>query len=203
VRFRTVAILRGFEPLQTADLAESCWSAGMDLVEVPVQDVQGWDALLAVAELAGDRVFGAGTVLSPADAHRAVVLGAKVIVSPGIDADVVRTGQELGVTPLPGVVTPTDVALAARLGVPTCKLFPAGVVGTGWLGAMKGPFPAMRFVAVGGVDLGNAKEFLAAGAAGVALGSSITDLIALDDPAAFVSELHTLCDASWGQPGGR
>ena len=34
---RTVAILRLYDPKRSQALALQCWSAGMDLVEVPVQ----------------------------------------------------------------------------------------------------------------------------------------------------------------------
>jgi len=40
---------------------------------------------------------------------------------------------------------------------------------------MHGPFPGARFVATGGVDVGNAGEFLAAGARAVSLGSALAD----------------------------
>jgi Entner-Doudoroff aldolase len=128
------------------------------------------------------------------DVHRAVDLGASVIISPGIDPDVVDAALAAGATPMPGVMTPTEVAVAARLGLTTCKLFPASIVGRDWLGAMRGPFPAMRFVAVGGVDIGNAEDFIAAGAAGVAFGSSIDTVLARDDAATYIGRLHGLLD---------
>lgn len=192
---RTVAILRGHDPQQSANLAEQCWGIGMDLVEVPVQGERGWAALAAVAQRAAGRLFGAGTVLSPEDTRRAVHLGAGVIISPGVDGDVLDATVRLRAVPLPGVMTPTDVSVAARHGVRTCKLFPATLVGPAWLKALRGPFPAMRFLAVGGVDLTNAAEFLTAGAAGIAFGSSITQLLALPDPAGAVAELHDLAQA--------
>ncbi|GAA1809529.1 bifunctional 4-hydroxy-2-oxoglutarate aldolase/2-dehydro-3-deoxy-phosphogluconate aldolase [Planosporangium flavigriseum] len=194
MRFRTIAILRAYEPQRAADLADQCWAIGMDLVEVPVQGSPGWAALEAVAERAQGRAFGAGTVLSADDARRAAGMGASVIISPDIDADVVEAALNVNAVPLPGVMTPTDVGQAARLGLDTCKLFPASVVGPAWLGAIKGPFPAMNFIAVGGVDLGNAAGFIKSGATGVALGSSIETLLSLDDPAAFIAELHDLVE---------
>jgi Entner-Doudoroff aldolase len=194
MKLRTIAILRAYEPQRAGDLAEQCWAIGMDLVEVPVQGSLGWAALEAVAERARGRAFGAGTVLSADDAHRAAQVGAAVIISPDIKAEVVEAAQRANTLPLPGVLTPTDVGEAARLGLNTCKLFPATVVGPAWLDAIKGPFPAMNFIAVGGVDLTNAADFMKAGATGVALGGSIQKLLSLDDPAAFVTDLHDLVE---------
>jgi 2-keto-3-deoxy-6-phosphogluconate aldolase len=89
-------------------------------------------------------------------------------------------------------MTPTDVGIATRLGLSVCKLFPASVVGRGWLGALRGPFPAMDFIAVGGVDGANAEDYLRAGACGVAFGTSIEALLEQDDAAGVIARLHTV-----------
>lgn len=122
--------------------------------------------------------------------ERAVDLGASVIISPGIDEEVVAASRARGVLPLPGVMTATDVILANRLRLCVCKLFPASLMGPAWLGAMAGPFPAMAFIAVGGIGVDNAREFLDAGAAGVAFGGSIERVLSLDDPRAFLAALR-------------
>ena len=189
---RTVAILRAYEPSKACDLALQSWGIGIDLIEVPVQGEAGWAALAAVADTAAGRAFGAGTVLTVEDVCRAVELGASVVISPGLDVDVIEEARRIGALALPGVITPTDVTRAARLGLTTCKLFPASQVGPGWLGAIRGPFPDLRFVAVGGVDLHNAADYLRAGAAGVGFGGSIEGVLAASDPAGVIAELHAL-----------
>jgi 2-dehydro-3-deoxyphosphogluconate aldolase/(4S)-4-hydroxy-2-oxoglutarate aldolase len=189
---RTVAILRAFAPAETKELARRAWDAGVDLVEVPVQGDAGWAALSSVADCADGRPFGAGTVLTADDARRAVDLGASVIISPGIDAAVVEAAQGAGALALPGVFTPSDVTLAVRLGVSTCKLFPASLVGPQWVSQLRGPFPRMGIIAVGGVGLANAADYLRAGAVGVGFGSSIEDVLAAPDPAAEIAALHAL-----------
>jgi 2-dehydro-3-deoxyphosphogluconate aldolase/(4S)-4-hydroxy-2-oxoglutarate aldolase len=168
----------------------------MDLVEVPVQGEPGWASLQAVAEAANGRLFGAGTVLTVEDARRALDLGASVIIAPGVDAAVIDVTVAAGAIPMRGVLTPTDVGTAVRHGVRTVKLFPASVVGPGWIRALRGPFPRVGVVAVGGVDLGNAAEYLRAGALGVGFGGSVTDLLRSADPAAVVAELHELAELS-------
>jgi Entner-Doudoroff aldolase len=187
---RTVAILRGYDPDVAADLAARCWHAGIDLVEVPVQGEVGWLSLEAVLRRADGRPVGAGTVLTLEEVERAVGLGASVIISPGIDEEIIRVSQERKVLPLPGVMTASDVSLASRWGLKVCKLFPASLVGSAWLDAMRGPFPAMTYVAVGGISTHNASEYLDCGASGVAFGSSIETLLSLEDPQGFVSTLH-------------
>jgi 2-keto-3-deoxy-6-phosphogluconate aldolase len=73
------------------------------------------------------------------------------------------------------VATPSEVQIALKEGLTWLKAFPASVLGTEWIKAMKGPFPAAKFVTTGGMHAGNAGEFLAAGAKVVAVGSALED----------------------------
>jgi 2-dehydro-3-deoxyphosphogluconate aldolase/(4S)-4-hydroxy-2-oxoglutarate aldolase len=59
------------------------------------------------------------------------------------------------------------------LGCRTLKLFPASVLGIEWLRSLTGPFRTVRFVAVGGVDVRNASDWMDAGALGVGVGSAL------------------------------
>ena len=185
-----IAILRGFDHQTTLALATSCWAAGIRLVEVPVQGDEGFRALeVAAAEAAAKgELVGAGTVYTVADAQRAQSCGASFLVAPGLDEDTARFAAERRVPYLPGVTTPTDVQNAKRLGIHTVKLFPAAAMGTAWLSALRGPFPEINFIAVGGVSPGNACDFLDRGAVGVGVGG------ALNDPA-VVGELARLRSA--------
>lgn len=182
-----IAILRGYDDATTLTLATSCWAAGMRLVEVPVQGDDGFRALEVTAAEADRRgeLVGAGTVYTVADAERALGCGARFLVAPGLDRDTVRFAAERGVPYLPGVVTPSEVQEAKRLGLRTVKLFPAGAMGAPWISALLGPFPEMNFVAVGGVSPRNAGDFLDQGAAGVGVGGALND-------AAVVHELGRL-----------
>jgi 2-dehydro-3-deoxyphosphogluconate aldolase/(4S)-4-hydroxy-2-oxoglutarate aldolase len=176
-RMPVVAILRGLQPEATAATASKCWDAGIELVEVPTQGEAGLRALERTAEAAtlrGARV-GAGTVYTVADAARARDAGAAFLVAPGLDEATATFAREGGLPYLPGVVTPTDIQRAVALGLTTLKLFPAGPLGADWVSAMRGPFPEIGLVAVGGVSPANAREYLAAGAVGVGIGSALTD----------------------------
>jgi 2-dehydro-3-deoxyphosphogluconate aldolase/(4S)-4-hydroxy-2-oxoglutarate aldolase len=191
-QLRTIAILRGYDPARTREIATRAWAAGIDLVEVPVQDPSGWKALEAIATLDDRGRLGVGTVFNPADVARAADLGCSVIISPGLDPAVVDTTLDAGLFPLPGVHTASEVTLAIRLGLDTVKLFPAETGGPRHLKALLSPFPRMRFIAVGGIDADNAARYFRAGAAGVAFGSSIEAVLSLPDAAAAVDRLHKL-----------
>lgn len=184
-----MAILRGLGPERSLAVATTAWDLGIGVVEVPVQTPTDVEALSVVAEAARARnlLVGAGTVVTPEHIRQARQAGAAFTVSPGLDLDIVRASAEAGLPPLPGVATPTEVQLALREGLTWLKAFPASVLGTGWFGAMRGPFPQAKFVATGGMDASTAGRFFAAGVRVVAVGSALEDETQLPALAALLA----------------
>jgi 2-dehydro-3-deoxyphosphogluconate aldolase/(4S)-4-hydroxy-2-oxoglutarate aldolase len=172
-----IAILRGFNPAEAVDFANTAWEAGIELVEVPIQDDKGRKALEAVAREAQQRgkPCGAGTVLTEADVEFAYALGCVFTVSPGFDPTILKAAQDRNLHHLPGVATPSEVGHAQSLGAIWQKAFPSRELGSTWFNSMKGPFPSVKFVATGGIDATNVSEFLAAGAHAVGIGTAVTD----------------------------
>ncbi|WP_031465275.1 bifunctional 4-hydroxy-2-oxoglutarate aldolase/2-dehydro-3-deoxy-phosphogluconate aldolase [Sciscionella sediminilitoris] len=172
-----LGILRGFDPGETVRLAELAWRLGVRCVEVPVQDERGRAALRATVEAAAGRPVGAGTVTTPERLHAAVQAGAAFTVAPGLDPELAEASRSAGLPHLPGVATPSEVALAERIGLRWVKAFPAAALGTAWFSAIRGPFPGMRFVATGGMTAASVTPYLDAGASVIALGSGLADLL--------------------------
>lgn len=172
-----MAIFRGLGARRSLELAERAWELGIDAVELPIQSAEDVEALRLIADAARSnaRVVGAGTVVSTEQVELAAGAGAAFTVSPGFDEVVVRASAAAGLPPLPGVATATEVQRASALGLSWLKAFPAASLGPGWFRAMRGPFPEVRFVATGGLDAGNAGDFLAAGVRSVAVGSALED----------------------------
>ncbi|PPF80857.1 2-dehydro-3-deoxyphosphogluconate aldolase [Pseudoclavibacter sp. RFBJ3] len=172
-----MAILRGYTPERSVELANLAWSLGISSVEVPIQNDAALDALRAVVRAAepGGHAVGAGTVVSLAHVDQAKQAGATFTVAPGLDPAVIEAAQAAGLAPLPGVASGTDIQLAKALGLTWVKAFPASVLGADWFSAMRGPFPEMRLVATGGINASNAGEYLSAGADVVAVGSALED----------------------------
>jgi 2-dehydro-3-deoxyphosphogluconate aldolase / (4S)-4-hydroxy-2-oxoglutarate aldolase len=182
-RFRTTAILRGVAPSEVVERAQRAFAAGFELVEVPVQTPESWTALETLVAAGLDGAVGAGTVTSDATVERASALGVAALVSPGVDELVTRAAHGRGLPLLPGVMTPSEVMRARRLGHRELKLFPAGTLGPAFLRALRGPFPDARFVAVGGVGARAARDFADAGAWGVGVGGELEEF--LSDPTAL------------------
>jgi 2-dehydro-3-deoxyphosphogluconate aldolase/(4S)-4-hydroxy-2-oxoglutarate aldolase len=101
--------------------------------------------------------------------------GAVFTVAPGLDVEVASASIQAGLAHLPGVATPSEVQNVIRLGLSWMKAFPAAQLSTGWIQALRAPFPSASFVATGGIDADNAAAFLSAGARVVAVGSALAD----------------------------
>ena len=70
-------------------------------------------------------------------------------------------------------MTPTEVAYAYELGADIVKMFPAGVLGCGYIKAVKAPLKHIPVTAVGGVNPENCADFIRAGAVGVGVGGNL------------------------------
>jgi len=162
---------------KTASVAESLWSRGVLFVEVPLHSqtsVEAFRSALSVRPKVGESFLGVGSVRNMKDYAFAVELGADFTVSPGLFPDVCRVALENNLLHLPGVFTPTEVGLALDLGYTNVKVFPAAALGPQGFRALLDPYPEISLLAVGGINLTNAPDFIAAGAVGVGIGSAIT-----------------------------
>jgi Entner-Doudoroff aldolase len=162
-RERACAILRSDDAEAGRLAMHAAIAGGFRCVEVTLTTP---GALELVAELSrrADLTVGAGTVLTVADAEAAVAAGARFLVSPVFDPELVRAAAALGVAPLPGCHTPTELLAAHRAGATLLKLFPAPAGGPAWLRSVLAPLPFLRVVPTNGIDADNAADWLAAGA---------------------------------------
>lgn len=185
-----MAILRGMGVERSVRLATTAWDLGIDAVEVPLQTPQDEAALREVVRLGAARgkIVGAGTIVSVDQIPVAQAAGARYLVSPGLDPEIVRAAQAAGIPPLPGVATPSDVQRGVALGLTWLKAFPATWLGADWFGHIRGPFPQVSFVATGGLNASNAKEYLDAGVRVVAVGSALEDPTQLDRIAQILAD---------------
>ena len=171
-----LAILRGVPVDRAVALAEAVWDTGIGAVEVPIRDpgaVAVLEAVVQAGAARGERV-GAGTVVTTSLVSRARDAGAAFTVAPGFDPEILAASVAAGMPHLPGVATPSDVQHAVKAGCRWLKAFPASSLGSRWLRELRGPFPDVCFVATGGIDAGNAREFLDAGARSLGVGSTLT-----------------------------
>jgi 2-dehydro-3-deoxyphosphogluconate aldolase / (4S)-4-hydroxy-2-oxoglutarate aldolase len=120
-----------------------------------------------------DILLGAGTVTKREQIEEVRGTGATFLVSPGCDPELLPAMLETELLVLPGVLTPSEVMLAHRLGAPAVKLFPGSSGGPSYLKALLGPFPDVSFVPTGGVSVDNIPDWFGAGALAVGAGSAL------------------------------
>ena len=122
----------------------------------------------------GDSLYlGVGTVVEARQIDLAQQAGAGFIITPGWDRELVRLVIGRGLEVFPGVFTPGDIMQAVQEGVKIMKVFPAGSLGPEYIRNLRGPFPQVSFMAVGGVNLSNIQQFYKAGCHSFAIGNDL------------------------------
>ena len=143
-------------------LGKALLRAGLRLVEVTLRTPESLAAITTIARELPDMVVGAGTVLTPADVTRAAEAGARFLVSPGLTQDLVAAGLASELPYIPGAVTPSEIIAAREHGFSLLKFFPAiASGGTEALRQLTPVFPGIAFCPTGGLNDGNAADFLA------------------------------------------
>jgi len=119
--------------------------------------------------------FGAGTIKTKADAIRYTDAGADLIVAPTINPDVGEIVNRLGGLWIPGCMTPTEIHQAQEHGAALIKIFPANVLGPGFITAVSDVFRGQLFMPTGGVELNkeNISGWFKAGVCAVGMGSKL------------------------------
>lgn len=203
---RVVAILRGSFGGREIEIVEVLAEAGIGAVEVTLNSPGALATIKALAEQFGARLaVGAGTVLTPEEVTRVADNGGQFIVSPNRDQAVITQTKQLGLVSLPGCFTPSEIVEARQAGADAIKLFPAQPLGTDFLRAIQGPLPGTRLVPTGGVTPERARQYFAAGAWAVGVGSELlgrdytgdADLAALQGRA---SEYIAACHSGGKEP---
>lgn len=201
---RLIAIMRDVSPADTPRAAAALAEGGVTALEITFDHArpggiqQTLDALDAVRTVSAGRVLlGAGTVLTCEEVDLAAEAGAQYIISPDTNPAVIRRTKERGLVSIPGAFTPTEAVTAHAAGADIVKMFPAALLGPAYFKALRGPLAHIRLAAVGGVDSGNAAQFLQAGACCLGVGGSLVSLpaIAVGDFAALTREAAALAHA--------
>ncbi|WP_114853182.1 bifunctional 4-hydroxy-2-oxoglutarate aldolase/2-dehydro-3-deoxy-phosphogluconate aldolase [Brachybacterium sp. YJGR34] len=171
---RLIVVIRGERADQYAPVLETLAGAGIRSVELTLSTPGTLEELPALRERFEDRLdIGVGTVTDPADLRTAAERGAHYIVTPITRADLLATATTTGVAIVPGGLTPSELHAGWAAGAAAVKVFPASVVGPGYVKDLRGPFPGIRVIPSGGVDLEAAEAWLRAGAEAVSVGGPL------------------------------
>lgn len=142
-------------------IARALVAGGITVLEVTLRTPAALDVIAAMRTVPG-AIVGAGTVTNPQELKAAIDAGAEFIVSPGLTQRLGEAAVASGVPFLPGTANAADIMLGLDLGLTHFKFFPAATSGgLPALKALAAPFHQAKFCPTGGINLGNAAEWLA------------------------------------------
>lgn len=141
-------------------LCEALIEGGISIFEITLRTSCAIEAINAVAKEFPQATTGAGTVLNPEQFKMVEDAGATFAISPGLTKSLAEYDNSIPL--LPGVASASEIMQGLEYGYDAFKLFPANIVGgVPALKSFGAPFGDVVFCPTGGVNAGNAKEFLA------------------------------------------
>lgn len=144
-----------------APLAEALCKGGLPCAEVTFRTNAAEESIRIMTAAHPDMLVGAGTVLTTEQVDRAVAAGAKFIVSPGFDPLIVDYCLQKDIPIYPGIITPSELALAVKRGLTVVKFFPAEQAGgVAMIKALAAPYTTVKFMPTGGISAKNLNAYL-------------------------------------------
>jgi 2-dehydro-3-deoxyphosphogalactonate aldolase len=170
-----IAILRGVRPEEAREIAAGILSAGIAIIEVPLNSPEPLESIRRLAaEFGAAALVGAGTVTRVAEVDAVHAAGARLVVMPHADAALVARAKSLGMIAIPGFFSPSEAFAMIAAGADGLKLFPAEAASPKVLRSLRAVLPPqIPVLPVGGIDAEGIGAWRAAGAAGFGIGSAL------------------------------
>jgi 2-dehydro-3-deoxyphosphogluconate aldolase/(4S)-4-hydroxy-2-oxoglutarate aldolase len=173
---KVIAVIRIPDAARIFDVIEALRKGGVKLLEITMTVPGALDIIQKLAVSKPDGVLiGAGTVLDADTAAAAIWSGADFVVSPVADPGMIAACRTHDTLVAPGAFTPAEIVAAWDRGADIVKVFPATSLGPQYFRDLRGPFPQLRLMPTGGVNIENARAFIEAGACAVGIGTALVD----------------------------
>lgn len=199
-----VPVIRTASTAEAATTAEWLVEAGFRALELTLTTPGALD-LIAQRSGRPGLLVGAGTVLTAGEAEAALKAGARFLVTPCWVDGVVERGSEAGVPTLIGAATPSEIWRAHNAGATAVKIFPiVALGGPGFLRQVRAVFPGIAMLPTGGITPETARDYLAAGAIAVGIGSELApaEAVRRGDRAAVLAAARRALALVAPGPGG-
>ena len=170
---KMMTLVRSNSQSEGQALADAIVEAGVKVIEITLT-TPGAHKIIEKLLKNKDLLVGAGTVRTVKEVKKMEDIGVSFIVSPNTNEDVIAATKKLKLVSMPGVSTPSEVAIAEESGADILKLFPATILGPAHLKMLREPFPGNRWCPTAGITLESIPKWFEAGADLVGLGGPIT-----------------------------
>lgn len=137
------------------------------LIEITLTTPSALKLIKTFSQKYPEIIIGAGTVLTHQEAVQCIQNGAQFIVSPHY---VTEIAEQIKIPYLPGAFSPKEI-LESKAQV--IKLFPANILGIEYVKSILKPYPFLKLMPSGGVNLTNAKSWLDAGCIAISVGGDL------------------------------
>ena len=173
-KHRAIAVIRASEKELGYQMAMAAVAGGMELIEITWNSAEAGSLISQLRSELPHCWIGTGTILNIDELKNAIAAGAQFLFAPHVDLQMIACAQSLGVPMIPGALTPTEIVTAWNMGASCVKVFPIKAVGgNNYIKCLQGPLGQIPLIPTGGVGLGNAREFIQAGAIAVGLSGQL------------------------------
>ena len=170
---KMMTLVRSNSQVEGQSMADALVEAGVKVIEITLT-TPGAHKIIEKLLKNKDLLVGAGTVRTVKEVKKLEDIGVSFIVSPNTNEDVIAATKKLNLVSMPGVSTPSEVAIAEESGADILKLFPATILGPDHLKMLREPFPGNRWCPTAGITLDSISKWFEAGADLVGLGGPVT-----------------------------
>ena len=165
-------------PEDAQQVLEAAYRGGIRVFEFTNRRSNSFEVfqhLLSVSKKYPDLMLGIGTILDGATTKKFIDAGAHFIISPVVKLEMAIVCHGHDVPWIPGCATLTEIVFAKDNGADIIKLFPASVLGPGFVSSIMPVVPGLQLMITGGVEPNekNLTSWFKAGAACVGMGSQL------------------------------
>ena len=161
------------------EITRSLYKAGVRILEYTNRGKQALENFKVLKKAQKkeltDLTIGIGTIKNISEAEMFMDAGADFIVSPITNPEVAKAVHKQKLLWIPGCMTPTEIYAAQKHGAELIKIFPANILGPGFVSSVKELFPGLLFIPTGGVEAEaeNISSWFHAGVRAVGMGSKL------------------------------
>ena len=166
------------DPDDAQQVLEAAYRGGIRVFEFTNRRENSFEVfkhLISISKKYPDLMLGIGTIMDGPTTKKFIDAGANFIISPILKVEMAKICDEQNVPWIPGCATLTEIVTAKDNGAEIIKLFPASMLGPGFVSSIMPVVPGLKLMITGGVEPNEKSltEWFKAGATCVGMGSQL------------------------------